>query len=532
MAVLLETSLGDIVIDLYVEDRPKCCLNFVKLCKMKYYNFCLFHCVQKNFIAQSGDPTGSGEGGSSMWGQLRGGNAQGARFFDCELLPKKKHVAVGTVSMVNNGASQHGSQFLITLGADLDNLDGLHSVFGEVAEGHDVLEKLNEAFCDKEGKPYQDIRILHTIVVDDPFEDPPGLVVPERSPSPPAPSATDRIGFDEDINDFEGMTEEEIRGILETRASKANAQILEMIGDIPDADAKPPENVLFVCKLNPATTSEDLEVIFSRFGTILSCEVIRDQKTGDSLQYAFIEFEKEEDCVSAYFKMDNVLVDDRRIHVDFSQSLSKVKGLHKRPLPKEENEGQQNQDDGLALKQQYQKTDDYDFVYDDGHQAEGGASGRRVRKSENNGRKERRDREQEKPVHQRAGRSRSRSREREHHHKERARQPEDRQREKRSRSRSRDRVHSDHKRHHRSRSRERDSRRQRSRSRERDSRRQRSRSRERDSRRQRSQSRERDSRRKRSRSRERDSRRKRSRSRERDNRRQRIQPRERDRHRN
>lgn len=470
MAVLLETSLGDIVIDLYVEDRPNCCLNFVKLCKMKYYNFCLFHSVQKNFIAQSGDPTGSGEGGSSVWGLLRGGNTDEARFFDSELLPKKKHVEVGTVSMVNNGTNQHGSQFLITLGADLDNLDGLHSVFGEVAEGHDVLDKLNEAFCDKEGKPYQDIRILHTIVVDDPFEDPRDLVVPERSPSPPAPSATDRIGFDEDINDFEGMTEAEIQYILETRASKANAQILEMIGDIPDADAKPPENVLFVCKLNPATTSEDLEVIFSRFGTILSCEVIRDQKTGDSLQYAFIEFEKEEDCTNAYFKMDNVLVDDRRIHVDFSQSLSKVKGLHKKPLPKEENEGQQSRDDGLALKQQYQKTDDYDFVYDDGHSAERGGSGARVRKSENDGRKEkRRDKEQEKSVRQRAGRSRSRSRERVHHRRDREKQPEEKRRERRSRSRSRDRVHRDHKRHHRSRSRsrERDSRRQRSRSRER-----------------------------------------------------------------
>jgi len=58
--------------------------------------------------------------------------------------------------------------------------------------------------------------------------------------------------------------------------------------------------------------------------------VIKDQKTGDSLQYAFIEFENEDDCVKAYFKMDNVLIDDRRIHVDFSQSLAKVKGIHRR----------------------------------------------------------------------------------------------------------------------------------------------------------------------------------------------------------
>lgn len=97
------------------------------------------------------------------------------------------------------------------------------------------------------------------------------------------------------------------------------------MGDLPEVDVKPPENVLFVCKLNPVTTSEDLEMIFSRFGPITSCEVIKDQKSGESLQYAFVEFEEEEHCENAYFKMDNVLIDDRRIHVDFSQSVAKMK---------------------------------------------------------------------------------------------------------------------------------------------------------------------------------------------------------------
>jgi RNA recognition motif-containing protein len=69
-----------------------------------------------------------------------------------------------------------------------------------------------------------------------------------------------------------------------------------MVGDLPFANVRPPENVLFVCKLNPVTRDEDLELIFSRFGTIMSCQVIRDKKTGDSLQYAFIEFDKREDA--------------------------------------------------------------------------------------------------------------------------------------------------------------------------------------------------------------------------------------------
>jgi len=97
-----------------------------------------------------------------------------------------------------------------------------------------------------------------------------------------------------------------------------------MVGDLPFANVRPPENVLFVCKLNPVTRDEDLELIFSRFGTIMSCQVIRDKKTGDSLQYAFIEFDKREDAEQAYFKMQNVLVDDRRIWVDFSQSVARL----------------------------------------------------------------------------------------------------------------------------------------------------------------------------------------------------------------
>lgn len=63
-------------------------------------------------------------------------------------------------------------------------------------------------------------------------------------------------------------------------------------------------------------------MIFSRFGKILSCEVIRDKRTNESLQYAFIEFENQKDCEQAYFKMQGVLIDDHRIHVDFSQSVS------------------------------------------------------------------------------------------------------------------------------------------------------------------------------------------------------------------
>ncbi len=174
MAVLLETSLGDIVVDLYTDERPKCCINFLKLCKIKYYNYSLFHTVQRSFLAQGGDPKGTGEGGESVWGVIKG---EQYRYFEVETAPRLKHLKMGTLSMVNNGNGLHGSQFILTLGETLDYLDGVHTVFGEVAEGEDTLIKINEAYCDQDGRPYQDIRIYHTVVLEDPFDNPDGTSI-------------------------------------------------------------------------------------------------------------------------------------------------------------------------------------------------------------------------------------------------------------------------------------------------------------------------------------------------------------------
>ncbi|XP_020605598.1 peptidyl-prolyl cis-trans isomerase-like 4 isoform X2 [Orbicella faveolata] len=280
--------------------------------------------------------------------------------------PRIKHKKRGTVSMANNGDNLHGSQFFITLGEDLDYLDGVHTVFAEVVEGFDILDKLNDAICDDDNRPYQDIRINHTVILDDPFDDPSGLKIPDRSPEPTKEQLdSGRIGADEEIDDTKGKTMEEIDEMIEERELKAGTQILEMVGDIPDADIKPPDNVLFVCKLNPVTQDQDLEIIFSRFGPIKSCEVIRDQKSGESLQYAFIEFENVEDCERAYFKMDNVLIDDRRIHVDFSQSVAKVQ-LQKQGA-KPVFPSKSDKDKPKFTVKGHKEMTGYDLVFDDGH---------------------------------------------------------------------------------------------------------------------------------------------------------------------
>ena len=233
--------------------------SFLKLCKIKYYNFSPVHSVQKNFSFQTGDPLGpdspESDGGTSIWGLLKGPSL---KTFVADSYPKLKHTERGTVSMATVPSSSDpdqrlaGSQFLITLGDGLDYLDGRASVFGKVVEGFDTLEKINDAFIDSKGRPLKDIRIRHTIVLDDPFEDPKGLVEPAQSPLPTkAQLATVMIADDEELE--ENLDEAAVEKLRREREARAQALTLEMVGDLPFAEVKPPENVLFVCKLNPVT---------------------------------------------------------------------------------------------------------------------------------------------------------------------------------------------------------------------------------------------------------------------------------------
>lgn len=191
MSVLFETSLGDIVIDLETELCPKTCLNFLKLCKVYYYNLNAFfngecihppctnrvstlntRAVSKDFLAQVGDPTATGTGGESIWSLIasqKGETAQ--RYFTPEFVPRLKHKQRGTVSMAVAPAvgEEHkggcGSQFFITLGDNIEYLDMKHAVFGHVVEGFETLDKLNDVFVDQDGRPLKDVRIRHVEIL-------------------------------------------------------------------------------------------------------------------------------------------------------------------------------------------------------------------------------------------------------------------------------------------------------------------------------------------------------------------------------
>ena len=326
MSVILETSLGELTIDLFCEQAPKACLNFLKLCSSKYYNNCIFHNVQKDMLVQSGDPTWTGNGGESVYAQLYG---EQARFFEGEPREALTHAKAGTVSMaVSSRLGEkffHGSQFFITTSDNQSGFDGKFTVFGRVVEGLDVLTKINEAYTDDKGRPYRNVRIKHVVVLEDPFPDPPGWMGSSTQSPRYQPLDHRKEADDVMLNEANaGKTQEQIEEEIAAKEAKSRADVLVMVGDIQDADAKPPDDVLFVCKLHPVTQEDDLEVIFGRFGPLKKVEIIRDRRTGDSLGYGFVHFETKEACVAAYTKMDNVLIDEKRIHVDFCQSVPKV----------------------------------------------------------------------------------------------------------------------------------------------------------------------------------------------------------------
>jgi cyclophilin family peptidyl-prolyl cis-trans isomerase len=121
----LHTDKGDIVIQLFADKTPRTVNNFVFLARQGFYDGTIFHRVIKDFMAQGGDPTGSGRGGP------------GYRFAD-EFHPGLRHDKPGILSMANAGPGTNGSQFFITH-VPTPWLDNRHSVFGQVIQGMDVV---------------------------------------------------------------------------------------------------------------------------------------------------------------------------------------------------------------------------------------------------------------------------------------------------------------------------------------------------------------------------------------------------------
>ncbi len=147
-SVILKTSVGDITIDLLEKETPITVNSFLFLTQNHYYEDMIFHRVIKNFVIQTGDPTGTGTGGPGY-------------YIDNEITDRKYTKYV--VGMANAGADTNGSQFFITSGniadADAQYMDGKYTIFGVVTAGFSVVDSIEKVSTDSEDKPINDVTL-------------------------------------------------------------------------------------------------------------------------------------------------------------------------------------------------------------------------------------------------------------------------------------------------------------------------------------------------------------------------------------
>lgn len=186
--VIMHTSMGDITLKLFPKYAPLAVENFLTHAKDGYYDGLLFHRVISDFMIQSGDPNGDGTGGQSIWNGKDKSIDSGNRFVN-EISPYLYNIR-GALAMANAGADTNGSQFFINQNSDdqssqlsSDNypqsiidayanggnpsLDKNYTVFGQVIDGMDVVDKIAAVDTDDNDKPTTDVTITSIEVVKD-----------------------------------------------------------------------------------------------------------------------------------------------------------------------------------------------------------------------------------------------------------------------------------------------------------------------------------------------------------------------------
>lgn len=150
--VLIETSKGNLKVQLFDAQAPITVDNFKKLVQEGFYDGTIFHRVIKEFMIQGGDPQGNGTGGPGY-------------NIDDEFTPELRHNKKGILSMANAGPNTGGSQFFITL-IPTPWLDDKHSIFGELIEGEDVLDTIGSVETGANDKPLEEIKVIKMLIVE------------------------------------------------------------------------------------------------------------------------------------------------------------------------------------------------------------------------------------------------------------------------------------------------------------------------------------------------------------------------------
>jgi cyclophilin family peptidyl-prolyl cis-trans isomerase len=147
---IFHTSRGDFTVDLFAQQAPITVNNFVFLARDGFYDGTTFHRVIKDFMAQGGDPTGTGTGGP------------GYQWNDEPSALALKHDGPGVLSMANAGRNTNGSQFFITF-VPTPHLNGKHAVFGRVSSGMDIVNSIRERDPGRDRQPGDTINSIEIV---------------------------------------------------------------------------------------------------------------------------------------------------------------------------------------------------------------------------------------------------------------------------------------------------------------------------------------------------------------------------------
>ncbi|CAE6393828.1 unnamed protein product [Rhizoctonia solani] len=141
-------------IEVFCEAVPKAAENFLALCASGAYDGCIFHRNIKGFMIQTGDPTGTGKGGQSIWGKP----------FSDEIRATLKFNTRGVVAMANSGPDSNKAQFFITY-AKQSHLDAKYTIFGRVIDGADTtLDAMERVAVNEKNRPLHEIKIIGIVV--------------------------------------------------------------------------------------------------------------------------------------------------------------------------------------------------------------------------------------------------------------------------------------------------------------------------------------------------------------------------------